>query len=103
LAIASLPNVGGEFSGKICFGKNQIPEARAQTIEAVWNLIFNASFNRDNVRKKKRQMINRNRNGRKLPPESEINLKILTMPENQRSAKSIEKFTTKLVVPIRAR
>ncbi len=47
LAIAPLPNIGGELQGKICFGKNEVPEARAETIETIWNLIFNAPFNRD--------------------------------------------------------
>lgn len=53
LAVAPLPNVGGDnFSGKICFGKNEVPEARAETIETVWNLIFNAPFNRDRANSK---------------------------------------------------
>lgn len=47
LAIAPLPNVGGDLSGKICFGKNEVPEARAETIDSVWNLIWSAPFNRD--------------------------------------------------------
>ncbi len=47
LAIAPLPNVGGDLSGKICFGKNEVPEARAETIDAVWDLIWRAPFNRD--------------------------------------------------------
>ena len=50
LALAPVPNVGGDsFSGKICFGKNEVPEARADQIEAVWNLVFNAPFNRDHA------------------------------------------------------
>lgn len=47
LAIAPLPNIGGDLSGKICFGKNEVPEVRAETIDAVWNLIWGAPFNRD--------------------------------------------------------
>lgn len=46
LALAPLPNVGGEnYQGKICFGKNEVPEARADGVEAVWNLVFKAPFN----------------------------------------------------------
>lgn len=46
LALAPLPNVGGDnYQGKICFGKNEVPEARADCVEAVWNLVFNAPFN----------------------------------------------------------
>ena len=49
LAIAPLPNIGGDFNGKICFGKNEVPECRAETIDTVWNLIFNAPFNNHQV------------------------------------------------------
>jgi PRTRC genetic system protein B len=47
LAIAPLPNIGGNISGKICFGRNEVPEARIETVDAVWNLIFNTPFNGD--------------------------------------------------------
>jgi PRTRC genetic system protein B len=53
LALAPLPNVGGDsFQGKICFGKNEVPEARADSVETVWNLVFNAPFNRDRANNK---------------------------------------------------
>ena len=47
LALSPLPNTGGDLSGKICFGKNEVPEARAENIDAVWNLVFNTPFNSD--------------------------------------------------------
>ncbi|MEQ1606454.1 MAG: hypothetical protein ABL999_16455 [Pyrinomonadaceae bacterium] len=46
LAIAPLPNVG---SGKICFGKNEIPETHPSTLRDVWKLIFDTPFNADHV------------------------------------------------------
>jgi len=51
LSHAPLPNLGSgsDFQGKICFGKNEVPDARADTIDAVWNLIFNAPFNGDHA------------------------------------------------------
>jgi len=51
LSHAPLPNLGSgsDFQGKICFGKNEVPETRADTIDAVWNLIFNAPFNADHA------------------------------------------------------
>lgn len=51
LSHAPLPNLGGgsDLQGKICFGKNEVPECRADTIEAVWNLIFDAPFNADHA------------------------------------------------------
>lgn len=46
LALAPLPNVGGDnYNGKICFGKNEVPEARADSVEFVWNLVWGAPFN----------------------------------------------------------
>jgi hypothetical protein len=39
-----LPNIG---SGKICFGKNEVPETHPVTVPAIWNLIFDAPFNGD--------------------------------------------------------
>lgn len=49
---APLPNIGGEWNGKICFGKNEVPECRADSIDAVWDLIFNAPFNKDSANNK---------------------------------------------------
>lgn len=51
LSHAPLPNLGGgsELQGKICFGKNEVPECRAETIDLVWNLIFAAPFNADHA------------------------------------------------------
>ncbi len=47
LAVAPLPNIGGNSNGKICFGKTEVPEARVETLDAVWKLIFQTPFNRD--------------------------------------------------------
>jgi PRTRC genetic system protein B len=44
LAVAPLPNIG---SGKICFGKNEVPETHPSTLQDVWKLIFDAPFNGD--------------------------------------------------------
>lgn len=44
LAVAPLPNIG---SGKICFGKNEVPDTHPSTVETVWRLIFDAPFNGD--------------------------------------------------------
>lgn len=44
LAVAPLPNIG---SGKICFGKNEVPETHPSILHAVWKLIFDAPFNGD--------------------------------------------------------
>ena len=50
LSHAPLPNLGGsDLQGKICFGKNEVPDARADTIDLIWNLIFNAPFNADHA------------------------------------------------------
>lgn len=49
LSLAPLPNLGGDLQGKICFGKNEVPECRAETIDSVWNLIFDAPFNADHA------------------------------------------------------
>jgi hypothetical protein len=45
LAVAPRPNIG---AGKICFGKNEVPDAHPSTLSAVWDLIFDAPFNGDN-------------------------------------------------------
>lgn len=44
LAVAPLPNIG---SGKICFGKNEVPETHPSTLSSVWKLIFETPFNGD--------------------------------------------------------
>ena len=44
LAVAPLPNIG---SGKICFGKNEVPETHPSSVQTVWKLIFDAPFNGD--------------------------------------------------------
>lgn len=54
LSLAPLPNLGGDWQGKICFGKNEVPECRAETIDSVWNLIFDAPFNADHAGGKSR-------------------------------------------------
>ncbi len=46
LAVAPLPNVG---SGKICFGKNEVPETHPSTLSEVWKLIFDTPFNADHA------------------------------------------------------
>ena len=52
LFVAPLPNIGGNSSGKICFGSNEVPEARVENLDKVWSLIFNAPFNRDHSTQK---------------------------------------------------
>jgi PRTRC genetic system protein B len=47
LCAAPLPNIGGNVNGKICFGKTEVPEARIETLDAIWKLVFNTPFNRD--------------------------------------------------------
>lgn len=44
LAVAPLPNIG---SGKICFGKNEVPETHPSNLPIVWKLIFDTPFNGD--------------------------------------------------------
>ena len=46
LAVAPMPNVG---SGKICFGKNEVPETHPSTLSDVWKLIFDTPFNADHA------------------------------------------------------
>ena len=46
LAVAPLPNIG---SGKICFGKNEVPETHPSTLGEVWKLIFDTPFNGDHA------------------------------------------------------
>lgn len=52
LAIAPLPNIGGNLNGKICFGTNEVPEVRIENLDAVWKLIFSTPFNRDQANNK---------------------------------------------------
>lgn len=52
LALAPLPNIGGNLSGKICFGSNEVPEAKIENLDTIWNLIFNTPFNGDHSTKK---------------------------------------------------
>lgn len=47
LAVAPLPNIGGNSNGKICFGGNFVPEASLDSLDKIWNLIFNTPFNHD--------------------------------------------------------
>jgi PRTRC genetic system protein B len=58
LFVAPLPNIGGNSSGKICFGKTEIPEARVDTLDEVWNLIWDSPFNRDHSTQKCRSQPN---------------------------------------------
>lgn len=44
LAVAPLPNIG---SGKMCFGKNEVPDTHPSKLQDVWKLIFDAPFNGD--------------------------------------------------------
>lgn len=46
LAVVPLPNVG---NGKICFGKNEVPETHPSTLSEVWKLIFETPFNGDHA------------------------------------------------------
>ncbi len=46
LAVAPLPNIG---SGKICFGKNEVPEVHPSILSVVWKLIFDTPFNGDHA------------------------------------------------------
>ena len=46
LAVAPLPNVG---SGKICFGKNEVPETHPSTLSEIWKLIYDTPFNADHA------------------------------------------------------
>lgn len=43
ICAAPFPNL--DSSGSICFGKNNAPECRFDTIESVWKLIFDSPFN----------------------------------------------------------
>lgn len=47
LSVAPLPNIGAGIRGRVCFGNNEVPEVRPDTLDAVWRLIFDAPFNRD--------------------------------------------------------
>lgn len=52
LALAPLPNIGGNLEGKICFGSNEVPEAKIENLDLIWNLIFSTPFNGDYSTKK---------------------------------------------------
>jgi PRTRC genetic system protein B len=52
LCVAPLPNIGGDTSGKICFGGNEIPEARIASLHKVWDLVWRAPFNGDHSAQK---------------------------------------------------
>lgn len=52
ILLAPLPNIGGNLSGKICFGSNEVPEAKVENLDTIWNLIFSTPFNRDHSTKK---------------------------------------------------
>ena len=52
LAVAPFPNVSGRLSGQICFGQNELPEARLENLDAIWKLIFASPFNGDNANRK---------------------------------------------------
>lgn len=47
LSLAPLPNIGAGIRGKVCFGNNEVPEVRPDSLDAVWKLIFDTPFNRD--------------------------------------------------------
>jgi len=52
LAVVPLPNIGSGMQGKICFGRNEVPQCHPSTLAAVWKLIFETPFNQDNVNDK---------------------------------------------------
>lgn len=43
ICAAPFPNLDG--SGTICFGGNQVPECRLETVDEVWRIIFESPFN----------------------------------------------------------
>ncbi len=43
ICLAPFPNL--DSSGSICFGTNLTPESRLETIESVWQMIFDSPFN----------------------------------------------------------
>lgn len=51
---APFPNIN-PFNGRICFGANPVPTALATTINDVWNLFMQTSFNGDSVSGKSRK------------------------------------------------
>jgi hypothetical protein len=80
LCYAPLPNLGGLGGGKICFGKNEVPEVRLEAVEPVWKLIFNTPFNRDQANNKcrsepidvRRLLFNLAKTGKKTFPTPEL-------------------------------
>lgn len=57
LCVAPFPNIGGNSNGKICFGGNFVPEASLDSLDKIWNLIFNTPFNADHSANKCRSEI----------------------------------------------
>lgn len=80
LCVAPLPNIGGNSNGKICFGSNEIPVARIETLDTIWNLIFNTPFNRDHSSSKcqsepedvRRLLVDLAKKNKKRFPNSEL-------------------------------
>ncbi len=94
-AIAPLPNIGGDLNGKICFGKNDVPLARIDGIDDIWNLIFSTPFNRDQSSKK---CISEPEDVRKLLFKlSNKNLKTFPASELRMSNTTIEEIWTRVV------
>jgi len=52
IALAPLPNIGGNLSGKICFGKTEVPEAKVENLDTIWDLIWDTPFNGDHSTQK---------------------------------------------------
>lgn len=47
---APLPNI--DANGKLCFGRNKVPQASPQTMGEVWQLFFDSPFNADQMQNK---------------------------------------------------
>lgn len=54
LYAAPCPNVGSGDGGRICFGRNEPPEASPGEIEAVWELFWGSPFSMDHSAQKSR-------------------------------------------------
>lgn len=54
LFVAPCPNVGSSDGGRVCFGRNEPPEASPDALEAVWELFWNSPFNGDHAAGKSR-------------------------------------------------
>lgn len=87
LAEAPFPNISGEFSGKVCFGRNDVPTATADTVNRVWDLIFNAPFNGDHINGKcvtapkdvRKLLLDISFSGKKSFPASELLISRMTV------------------------